>query len=473
MAFRPGRLAGRRLRPWTNPAVDGGKVKSDKLAAAAAKIAAAVLVLAIVSSGCGGSTAEVEVTRVSPRSIEETVMVAGSLQSSNTTQVIPQVSGPVSQVLVAEGQQVTAGQPLVQLDTSTLEQQLLSAMAGLESIQSLSSMFASLSSTASGISSAINSALGSVDSSVFGLYNLQKMLIPALPEDQRLVALQAIEASYNAYQAKASNRPSFGGGGGGGSTSAQQASANQAIANARKNIQAATVTAPTSGTVVNVQGGGSSINSLMSTLMSSFSGMLPSGLNLSSLTSMAGGFNIGMPTSGPVVVGAYVGMGTPIFSIVDLKNMSLMAKVDETDIAKISPNQPARVTLEAYPGKTYEATVAKVADTATTNEAGATAFEVTVLMNTSDVNLKIGMTGTADVTIATKEAAAVVPIDAIVEKQGKKYVFKVVDGKADLTAVTLGLSTDDRVEVIKGVKIGDTVVARGVEKLKDGQGVKQ
>jgi len=117
--------------------------------------------------------------------------------------------------------------------------------------------------------------------------------------------------------------------------------------------------------------------------------------------------------------------------------------------------------------------VVKVADTATTNEAGATAFEVTIQMNTSDINLKLGMTGTSDVTIATKKAAAVVPIEAIVDKKGKKYVFKVVNGKAVLTEVAIGLANENNVEIIDGVKMGDKVVIRGTDKLKDGQGVTQ
>jgi multidrug efflux pump subunit AcrA (membrane-fusion protein) len=258
------------------------------------------------------------------------------------------------------------------------------------------------------------------------------------------------------------------------STGAQEAAANQAIANAQKNLKAATILAPASGTVVSAQGSGGSINSLMSALMSSFSGMLPAGLNLSSLAGLSGGLStVGMPSSGAVVPGSYVSPGTPIYTIVDLKNMSMVAKVDEADIAKIAPNQPASVLLEAYPGKTFDGTVVKVADTATTNEAGATAFEVTIMMNTSDINLKIGMTGTSDVTIATKKAAAVVPIEAIVDKQGKKYVFKVVDGKAVLTEVTVGLTNENNVEIIDGVKMGDKVVVKGTEKLKDGQGVTQ
>jgi HlyD family secretion protein len=468
--FQGGPLRSRQARKMRH----GGNVKSKKFIDAAFKVAIVVLLLAVVAGGCGGSAAKVEVARVSPRAIAETVMVAGSLSSSNSTQVIPQVSGPVAQVLASDGQEVTAGQPLVQLDTATLQQQLLSAQASMESIQSLAGMFSSLSSTASGISSSINSALSSVDTGVASLYNLEKMLVPALPEDQRMAALQTIEASYQAYQARSANRPSVSAGGGGGmSTGAQQAAANQSIANAQKNLQAATITAPVSGTLVGVQGGGSSINSLMTTLMSSFSSMMPAGLNLSSLTGLSSGLgNMGLP-SGQIVPGAYVSPGSPIFTIVDLKNMSLMAKVDESDIAKIVENQPASVRLEAYPGKDFTGTVIKVSDTATTNDAGATAFEVTIRMNSSDIPLKIGLSGTADVTIATKQSATVVPIEAIVEKKGKKYVFKVADGKAVLTPVTVGLVTESNVEVIEGVKIGDKVVVKGTEKLKDGQGVKQ
>lgn len=447
---------------------------SNRYAALGVKVVVVVVLLAVVSGGCGGAV-QVDTAVVGPRSISETVMIAGNLQASAPTQVIPQVYGPVAQVLVADGQQVVAGQPLIQLDTASLEQQLLAAQASLESIQSLASAFSSLSSTAAGIGSAVNSALSTVDAGVLGLYNLEKMIIPALPEDQRLAALQAIEASYQAYQARASSRPSVSTGGGGGmDTGAQQAAADKSIENAMRNLQNATIVAPTSGTLIASQGGGASLDTLMSTLMSSFSSMIPSGLNLSSLSGLSGGMsNMGMPSSGQLVPGSIVAPGTPIYTIVDLKSMNLVAKVDEADIARIAVNQFATVLLEAYPGKKFEGAVIKVADTATTNEAGATAFDVTVRMNTSDIGLKIGMTGTADLMVATKKSATVVPIEAVVEKKGKKYVFKVVDGKAVLTAITPGITTETSVEATSGVKSGDRVVVKGVEKLKDGQSVKE
>ena len=191
-------------------------MKANKYAAIAAKVLVVVVLLSVVSGGCGGSSVKVEVGHVSPREIAETVMVAGTLQSSNPTQVIPAVSGSVAQVMVSEGQQVTAGQPLVQLDTSGLQQSVLSAEASLESIQSIAGAFSSISSAASGVSSSINNALTTVDAGVTNLVNLEKLVVPALPEDQRMAALQLIDNSYQAYLARVANRPSLSVGGGGG-----------------------------------------------------------------------------------------------------------------------------------------------------------------------------------------------------------------------------------------------------------------
>ena len=448
-------------------------MSSHKLAAYALKVAALATILALVSGGCRGGDAKVEITRIGPRSIEESVMVAGRLQASNPVYVIPQVSGSVDHVFVEYGQEVAAGQVLVQLETSNLEQAVLSAQAGLESTQAMANVFSSLSSSASGLVAAADSALASLDATVASLFILERSIIPSLPENERLAALQAIDAASRQYEAQSGSRPSIQAGGAGYSTAAQEAAARKAIENAQKNLQNATITAPTAGTLLEVQEGGASLASMMSSLVNSFSGLVPSGLDISSISGLSSGLSgFGLPSSGPLVPGSYIMPGSPIYQIVDLNNMTMVAKVDEADIAKVTPQQKAIVSLEAYPDKEYPGTVVKVSDVATTNEAGAPAFDVTIQMDYSDTKLKIGMTGTAEVTIATKKAAIVVPIDAIVRKKGKEYVFKVVDGKARLTEVTSGLTTEDTVELTQGVEIGDKVVVKGVDKLEDGTGVK-
>lgn len=449
-------------------------MNSKRFLGIAWKVALVVVLLAAVSAGCGGSSVKVTTALVGPRAISEQVMVAGNLNAAQPCQVIPQVYGSVAEVYAVDGQDVAAGQPLVQLDTSSLEQALLSAQASLESTESIASMMNSMASIPSSIGSAFDSMMASVDAGVQGLFDLEKSLIPVLPEEQRMAALQAINTSESNYdEARAQNTVAISGGGGGMSTGASEAAGAKAIENAMKNLEAATITAPMSGTLVSATSGGLSMESLLGTMMSSFSGMIPSGLNLSALTGMSSSLgSFGMPTSGALVPGSFIMSGTPIYTIVDLKNMTMLAKVDETDIARMKEGLDATVTLEAYPGKNFVGKVVKVADTATTNEAGATAFEVIIQMDLSDIDLKIGMTGTADVTVATKQDATVVPVEALIDKKGKKYVFKVVDGKAELTPVVTGLITETEVEIVEGVKNGDRVVTKDVEKLKDGQGVK-
>lgn len=437
----------------------------------------ALLIIAIIfslSAGCGGAAIKVQTSRVGFRSIEQKVMVAGKLEPTNPTQVMPAVSGSISEIYVTEGQEVAAGQPLVQLDTSVLEQALLSARGSLESIRSLSQMLSGFSSAAAGMGRYFDSLLSRIDASIEETYNFKKTLIRYLPEDQRLEALQAIEKSYQSYlECRKESRPPAISVGGGYSSGAQQAAAKKAIENAEKNLKAATIKAPVSGTVVTPTAGGASIESMLSTMMSSLGNLIPSGLDLSALTGISGTLGtLGFPSTGPLVPGSYVIPGSPIFTIVDLKRMTLVTKVTESDIAKIRVGMDATVRLEAYPDKSFKARVTKIANTSTVNEAGAVAFEVRLEIEPADVDLKIGMTGTGDVVVAKKKATIVLPIEALIEKEGRKYVFRVVDGKAKLTEVRTGVTTESDVEITEGVRAGDRIVVKGVEKIREGQTVK-
>ena len=153
-------------------------MKSYRSALIALSIALVVSLLSQICAGCGRASTKVTVEMVGRMAIAETVMVAGNLQASAPTQVIPQVSGSVVKVYAQEGREVAAGEPIIQIDTSNLEQTVLSAEASLESSQSIASAFNGLASTATGIGSAVNSTLTGVDAGVTSLYNLEKMLVP-------------------------------------------------------------------------------------------------------------------------------------------------------------------------------------------------------------------------------------------------------------------------------------------------------
>jgi membrane fusion protein (multidrug efflux system) len=65
-----------------------------------------------------------------------------------------------------------------------------------------------------------------------------------------------------------------------------------------------------------------------------------------------------------------------------------------------------------------------------------------------------------------------VPESAIVQRGDGQFVYRVRDGKAELTRVRLGLRQTGRIEVVEGLAAGDTVVTAGQIKLRPGSAVK-
>jgi len=76
----------------------------------------------------------------------------------------------------------------------------------------------------------------------------------------------------------------------------------------------------------------------------------------------------------------------------------------------------------------------------------------------------------ARVKLLTKDErdALVLPEQALVPQGEEQYVFRVVDGKAARTKVELGQRREGKVEVVKGIAAGDTIVTAGQLKLRDG-----
>lgn len=82
--------------------------------------------------------------------------------------------------------------------------------------------------------------------------------------------------------------------------------------------------------------------------------------------------------------------------------------------------------------------------------------------------LRPGLFARVNMETASRDNALVVSEDAIVSQAGGSYVYRVIDGKAVLTAVTLGQRRYGKVEILKGLSQDDTVVVAGQIKLRDG-----
>ncbi|MBZ4420851.1 efflux RND transporter periplasmic adaptor subunit [Myxococcus sp. RHSTA-1-4] len=104
--------------------------------------------------------------------------------------------------------------------------------------------------------------------------------------------------------------------------------------------------------------------------------------------------------------------GTTLFKMADLSVMQVRAKVDETDVGQIKPGQRARVTMEAYPGRTFVGEVVKVEPQAVI-EQNVTLFPVLVRLDNSEGLLRPGMNSEVSIEISRRRDAITVPNAAV------------------------------------------------------------
>lgn len=162
--------------------------------------------------------------------------------------------------------------------------------------------------------------------------------------------------------------------------------------------------------------------------------------------------------------GAIVSAGTPIATVSDISRIKLDFTIPETRLSLIREGQPIKATSAAWPDRPFTGTIATidpVIDPATR------AVKVRAILPNPDRALKPGMLLTVNV-IAKQRQSLAVPELAVVGDGDERFVFVVEDGKAKRTRVETGIRQNGLVEILGGVKPGQTVVTDGVVKLTDG-----
>jgi RND family efflux transporter MFP subunit len=175
---------------------------------------------------------------------------------------------------------------------------------------------------------------------------------------------------------------------------------------------------------------------------------------------------------GTVEKGAGATPGVALFTVVDPTRMEFRAQVFETDIAAVSVDQAASVTLDAFPDP-FTGTVARVQASPETTGTGSIAFPVRVRFDGGDARLFQGMSGAADIAVKSIPDALVVPVEAVLSQGAGRTVFVLgADDVVHARTVTVGASTDTLAQVLTGLAAGDRVVTTGASGLADGQSVR-
>jgi len=169
-----------------------------------------------------------------------------------------------------------------------------------------------------------------------------------------------------------------------------------------------------------------------------------------------------------VSIGDYVKEGQDMVNLESIDPLKVDFRVPEIYLKQVQVGQKLEVSLDALPGRKYEGTVSAINPLV---DAAGRAIVIRAQVRNADTALRPGMFARVKLLTKDERDALVLPEQALVPQGEEQYVFRVVDGKAQRTKVELGQRRDGRVEVVKGVAPGETIVTAGQLKLRDGMPV--
>src|SRR6478672_11696996 len=207
------------------------------------------------------------------------------------------------------------------------------------------------------------------------------------------------------------------------------------------------------------------------------------------------------------VIGTMNNAGTVLLELADMGQIQAEVEVDETNVPHVQIGQPAKITIDAIPERTFKGHVSEIGNSPIQTASGAVAagtqatnFKVSVILDEPVPDVRPGFTCTADITTATRKDVVSVPIPAVAvreliydasgqvvkePKTDKKRrvaadaapvttsmaelkpgqtrkeaegVFAVREGKAEFVPIKMGIAGDKYFEVTGGLKAGDQVI---------------
>ncbi|OQW92564.1 MAG: hypothetical protein BWK79_14395 [Beggiatoa sp. IS2] len=168
--------------------------------------------------------------------------------------------------------------------------------------------------------------------------------------------------------------------------------------------------------------------------------------------------------------GAYVKAGDDLVTFGDSSSVKLDFRVPEKFLPRVKVGQEVNMRVDAYPNKTF---TGKLYTTDTAIDVETRTLLLRARIPNPNIELLSGMFARVSLTLEQRKNAILIPEQAIVPQDNDSFVFKIIEGKAVKTKVTLGQRQTGDVEVLQGLKPQDRVVTAGQMKLRDGMEVSE
>jgi HlyD family secretion protein len=163
----------------------------------------------------------------------------------------------------------------------------------------------------------------------------------------------------------------------------------------------------------------------------------------------------------PIEVGAEIRERQKIISIPDTSKMKTEIKIHETWVDKVQPGQEAKITIAAFPDKTFTGKVLKKAPLASPEEwlnPDLKVYATDVSIDGTHDFLKTGMSAKVEIIIDELKDVISVPIQAVLNTKGKKVCFVLNGNSSEQRQVETGAFNDSFVEIKSGLAEGDKVL---------------
>lgn len=371
----------------------------------------------------------VQTGTVEKEPIESVIYTKGDVVAEASVAIVPEVPGTVETVFVSVGDAVKKGDPILKLETATIEKSIRDAKLQLDIAQTNYSNSVSLSSQEN--SAQANRQASSVRNAKLVYENALKSYEEAsalfeagiISAKEKDAAKLSYDQAYNAY-VDAQNDQTV-------KTDTVKVNALQleSTRNAYNDLVAEkekyTLRAPIDGVVTTLD---------------------------------VAAYDTVMQTS----------QAATVETVSDLK---IKTYIGEYDIASIAVGMPVRITGNAVGDEVYDGEISEVGASAVV-QGQERSVPVTVKLS-GETAFKPNFTADLEIVFARSEEALTIPYEAWAKRDGKDYVYTVKDGKAVQNEVTVGVIGDIRIEVIgEGIDADSVLILKPQATLEDGSPVK-
>jgi len=451
------------------------------------RIATVILVIAVVAAGwflysrgeqpAAQAADGYQTAPVQRGPLEAVVSASGHTEAARIQSLSFRLSGTVDEVLVADGDRVSEGQPLARLDTEDLERSLEQAQATLATSEAQLRR-AQIAPSAEDIAAA-RAAVASAQA------RLDELKRGPSERDIELAKL-AIDQAKNSLWGAQANRDATKGspiasGGQKDAAEAQVLNAELAVRQAEINY-AKLIEPPSEAAILQAEQQLAQAQSSLATLLST-----PRAEDVAVAEAQVAQARVGVevakanleravlcaPFAGEVASitvdpGDIVSTGTSVATLVETDGYDIIIAVDETEIGQVDVGQEARVTLDAYPDQTIDGHVTRVDLVGTVNQAIVT-YEVAIVLEPTDLAIRPMMTAAADIVVDRKDDVLLVPVRALRRDAQGRYVEVLRNGVPTRVPVVTGLANTQVAEVLDGLEEGqEVIVSRPRENIMTG-----